>query len=58
VEDCGGVSDGHSDFITAHSMLDEQLSAFLVIPFMIWDNLVGIATRYRLDSPGIQFQWR
>jgi hypothetical protein len=22
-----------------------------------WDSLVGIATRYRLDGPGIKFQW-
>jgi hypothetical protein len=35
VEDFCGVSDECSDFITAHSMLDEQLSAFVAIPFMI-----------------------
>lgn len=35
VEDLCGVSDEHSDFTTAQSMLDEQLSAFIVIPYMI-----------------------
>ena len=35
VEDFCGVGDECTDFITARSMLDERLWAFLVIPFMI-----------------------
>jgi len=35
VEDYCGVSDERSDLIKARSMLGEQLSAFIVIPYMI-----------------------
>ena len=27
------------------------------MPFMGWDNSVGIGTRYGLDGPRIEFQW-
>jgi hypothetical protein len=25
--------------------------------FVGWDSSVGIATRYRMDGPGIEYQW-
>ena len=33
------------------------ISSIYLITFVGRDNLVGIATRYRLDSPGIESRW-
>jgi len=41
-----------------HDELDCLISQIVKVLSMVgWDNVVGIATRYGLDSPGVEFWW-